>query len=333
MGPTRGFQPTPYRAEGVGLLSLLRFLTRLAEYCGKFDEWHGIIATDSKSILDTLFGVEQSKNDCQAIKKLNEIETLSPDSDVIVELQAALAALPGITLRHIKGHQDRKTSYDRLSLLAQLNVDADHLAGEYQQTHGCEKPPVLMSPNVRAHFVQEDVNITSNIATHIRHQSSCASLMEYIKRQQNWSETTLRSVNWEAHGKSMRNELPHRIHLVKLVHNILPINANIHRRHITKSQCLSCQNGIEDWTHVLRCPDESRSRWRGSLMTDLRAKCINEHTCPRVQDLLLDALRTWLDAPPPNDVPSRSSTLFLHVDKVDQPTECHRLVGTFPWTF
>jgi hypothetical protein len=120
MGPTRGFQPTPYRVEGVGLLSLLRFLTRLAEYTGKFDEWTGIIATDSKSILDTLFGVEQSKKDCQeAIKKFMEIKTLSPDWEVVVELQAALAILPGITLRLIKGHQDRKTSYERLSVLAQ----------------------------------------------------------------------------------------------------------------------------------------------------------------------------------------------------------------------
>jgi hypothetical protein len=38
MGPARGYQPTPYRAKGVGILSLLRFLIRLAEYACKFDQ-------------------------------------------------------------------------------------------------------------------------------------------------------------------------------------------------------------------------------------------------------------------------------------------------------
>ena len=162
MGPTRGFQPTPFRAEGVGLLSLLRFIIRLAEYTGKFEECQtGVIATDSKSILDTLFGIEQSKKVCQAIRKFKEIETLSPDWDIVEELQTTLAVLPGITLRQIKRHQDQKVRYE---LLAQLNVDVDHLAGKYQQTHGRARTHVLMSPNARSNFVHNDVTITSNIA-------------------------------------------------------------------------------------------------------------------------------------------------------------------------
>jgi hypothetical protein len=298
MGPARGYKPTPYRAEGVGMLSLLRFLIRLAEFTCKFDQWHGIIATDSKSLLDTLFGTALSAQDCQAIKTLQSTDALQADWDVVVEIHRALAVLPGITLRHIKGHQDRKTRYDNLTLLAQLNVDVDHLAGEYQQQHGRARPQVLMSPHARAHFVQNDVTITSNFSVSLRHHASSAPLMTYMQKRHNWTQATINAVNWEAHGNSLRRELKHRTHLIKLVHNILPTNAHIHRRDPFRCICPSCNREKEDWVHVLRCTERSRSIWRGSLLTDLHSFCVTEHTCPKLQNLLLDALRSWLRAPP-----------------------------------
>jgi hypothetical protein len=54
MGPASGRKPTSYRAEAYGLLSLLRFLIRLREFSHMHEEWSGEIATDSKSVLDTL---------------------------------------------------------------------------------------------------------------------------------------------------------------------------------------------------------------------------------------------------------------------------------------
>ena len=39
------------------------------------------------------------------------------------------------TFRHVKGHQDRTTEYSKLDLPAQLNCDADKLAGRYYHHH------------------------------------------------------------------------------------------------------------------------------------------------------------------------------------------------------
>ena len=58
MGPARGPCPTSYCAEAVGMLSVLRLLIRLSEYTAMHDPWSGIIGTDSKSVLDTLGGVQ-----------------------------------------------------------------------------------------------------------------------------------------------------------------------------------------------------------------------------------------------------------------------------------
>jgi hypothetical protein len=77
MGPARGFRPTPFRAEGVGLLALLRFLIRIvAEYTMMHEPWQGIFATDSKSLLDTLFGTEDPNTDRQAICNLPALDPL-----------------------------------------------------------------------------------------------------------------------------------------------------------------------------------------------------------------------------------------------------------------
>ena len=55
MGPSRGKVMDSYRAECSGLLSILRFLIRLAEFSDVFDDWSGVIGTDSQSMLDKLF--------------------------------------------------------------------------------------------------------------------------------------------------------------------------------------------------------------------------------------------------------------------------------------
>ena len=54
MGPARSASPHAYRSESFGLLSLLCILRRLAEFTGKHNQWVGIVATDSKSLVDTV---------------------------------------------------------------------------------------------------------------------------------------------------------------------------------------------------------------------------------------------------------------------------------------
>jgi hypothetical protein len=118
-GPVRGQRPTSFRAEGVGLLSLLRFLIRIAEYTMMHEPWTGIVATDSQSLLDTLFGSDCSPDNCQAYLNLPELQPLQAEWDVLVEIRHALESLPGIKFQYVKGHQDRKVSYLQLPLHAQ----------------------------------------------------------------------------------------------------------------------------------------------------------------------------------------------------------------------
>ncbi len=51
------------------------------------------------------------------------------------------------TLEHVKGHQDDHTPYEDLDLEAQLNMDADKEAGNYQRMHHTYCPIIPRLPH------------------------------------------------------------------------------------------------------------------------------------------------------------------------------------------
>lgn len=168
MGPARGPRPTSYRAEAVGLLSILRLLVRLAEYMVMSEPWNGIIGTDSKSVLDTLSGKQPDgqRADLHEPVKIDSdgvvLDVLCPEWDVLIEIQCALQLLSGIKLQFVKGRQDAAVAVHRLPLLAQLNVEADALATIYQQDNGGDRPisyPLAPEPTFSFSQVQSQVTM------------------------------------------------------------------------------------------------------------------------------------------------------------------------------
>ena len=173
MGPARSSKPNSYRSEGYGLLALLCFLHRLAEFIQLREPWQGVIATDSKSLIDTIYGPKYLQlGSIQATDFRRPLDPLSPEWDVVIGVQQLLKSMPRITLQHIKGHQDRTTDYHRLPLLAQLNVDADELANKYQQDHGSHQPNVLLTQWAGAHLIFPSGTVTSKYEKAIRYQAS-----------------------------------------------------------------------------------------------------------------------------------------------------------------
>ena len=51
-GPVRGFKPTSYRAEGYGMLSILRFVKHLQTYCDVTPTWKWTLTSDNISLVD-----------------------------------------------------------------------------------------------------------------------------------------------------------------------------------------------------------------------------------------------------------------------------------------
>jgi hypothetical protein len=166
MGPTRGATIDSYRAECTGMLSMLRFLLRIAQYTNKDEPWKGLIGTDSQSLLDRVY----KSDGAQSNKSLADLDVLGAEWDLLVEIQEALREMPGVDLIYVKGHQDDRVPYDRLPLMAQLNVDADRLAGKYNREHGACCPYAWMAPNTGALLLTDDGTLTSSFKAELRNR-------------------------------------------------------------------------------------------------------------------------------------------------------------------
>jgi hypothetical protein len=296
MGPSRGLRMDSYRAECSGMLSILRFLVRLGEYTNKAEEWSGIIGTDSQSMLKTLFG--QANVQAQiplGADHLLELDVMIAEWDLLIEIQTTLKTLPAVHLVHVKGHQDKESEYSTLPLLAQLNVEADTKAREYQADFGKAHPCTLLSPNagVLLHFPEG--TITAKVIPEVRRRVTGPPLQQYIQQRNHWSEQTMRVINWKAHAKALGTQIQHRVHFTKLVHDCLPTNHQLNKfTSENRKFCPACHLGQDETRdHILRCTHEDRVRWRVQFHADIQAFHTKESTSPVLQHLWRDAIHQW----------------------------------------
>lgn len=286
------------------MLSFLRFLIRMAEFSSYAEPWTGIIGTDtSQSVLDTLAGkAPEGETRQQQLQEpihiTGDTVTLDPlcaDWDVLlIEIQYALQQLPGLSIQYVKGHQDRTTAVGRLPLMAQLNVEADSMASLYQDLHGDYRPIVGLTPRSRAHLHFTSGTITSAYPAAIRREYSGDSLLEHIRIRNKWTEEITQSVNWDSHGTALSKHIQGRLHYSKLVHDILPTLAFLNKQDKGKRLCPCCNHPNETRDHILRCTAPTRNRWRHAFLTSLEKFCIEHHTAPELQNLLLESFRGWL---------------------------------------
>lgn len=301
MGPVSGSQPNSYRAEACGMLSLLLFLSRIAEFTSTTGQWEGVIATDSESLLNTLSGTKRMRiGDVEDPSEHNGtdviIDPMAPQWDVLIEIQAARKKYPGIILEYVKGHQDRTKPVATLPLLAQLNIQADHMASKYHELHLPRVQHALMSPRARVHLVGTEGTITSRQEEVIRLAWGKPPLLKWMRERHNWSEQITEQINWGAHGKALKKSSKQRHHLIKLVHDILPTTAQQNKYDGGRRTCPLCSCPNEDVDHILRCNHPSRIAWRKTFLEAIKDFCVESKTHHDIQQLLLQVLEQWIVA-------------------------------------
>jgi hypothetical protein len=104
--------------------------------------------------------------------------------EVIVQTvsQAKLIA----TYKYVRGHQDKKTAYNLLPFLAQLNVDADKYAGQYQQAYGSHRPIIPLSPTRPIALDLNGRTIHWNMKSEIQDAAHATPLLTRMTKQNKW---------------------------------------------------------------------------------------------------------------------------------------------------
>jgi hypothetical protein len=124
-GPAYGKQMKSYRAEGYGVLSLLRFIYQLYSFCQQPLPDALSLFCDSKSLLDKTRTYLQHS-------RFYPNTSLQPDWDVVQQIASTIRQFPHPPhLVHVKAHQDDAATFNDLEVESQLNVRANTLAKEY----------------------------------------------------------------------------------------------------------------------------------------------------------------------------------------------------------
>ena len=313
MGPARGRRMDSYRAECTGLLSILRFLIRLSQYTVTHEMPQGVIGTDSQSLLDKILP-NPTRGDQKTFEPV-KLDELTSEWDLLIEIQEGMRMLPRVSIIHVKGHQDDKHPYDRLPLLAQLNVDADKQAGRYQNQYGTPRPFVLLSTRSGAHLVHDTGTITGKYEDTIRLLATGPALKAKIQAKYAWSDHTMRTVNWHAHGRVFRSRKSSMVHTSKLVHDCLPTHALLNKFDFGHRKCPACEHPEETRDHILRCPHITRKKWRERWWSELDRFHAKANTSPILRHIFKEAITQWFDDCSPDIV----SPIFF-------PEETRRLI-------
>ena len=126
-------------------------------------------------------------------------------------------------LRFVKGHQDADCPYATLPLPAQLNVDADHLAGSYA-LHPTENPSIVpMIAGTAASLHLPSGTITTKHRSAIGRAAGTDTIQHYIQSKHKWTNTEFASINWTAHGRSVHCFYHKKQFIIKLIHEQLPL--------------------------------------------------------------------------------------------------------------
>jgi hypothetical protein len=145
-------QRSSYRAAGNGLLSVLQFIRLSQRRWGWTHSY--IIICDNQALVKIM--QEQVRQE-DAYPNL----TISAEWDILSKIRTALnhnMMQTSIQSRHIKGHADNDQPYNKLTLMQQLNVNANRLANEYIQHHQNGEyniVPILLTSGIQLHMEQQ----------------------------------------------------------------------------------------------------------------------------------------------------------------------------------
>ena len=293
-GPAYGAKPVSYRAEGYGILSILRFFFHLKK------QWH--VTNKFAVVCDNETMVKRANEKFNG-KAATPNSTLEAEWDLLAEIWTTLQELDDWSITWVKGHQDDKKPYANLDLKAQLNIDADALANQYitdNPNHPYQQVPLLPVSGVQLNLPIG--TITHKLKRELRVARTAPGLQQHLCTKFNWTAPVFDNIDWESFRRAMNRLDKHRVTLTKHVNDIVPVGRRVHRYDPKyPKSCITC--GIEEETasHLLECPQ--RAKRRNTCMQALRQhfqKENNKWDAPlELQELMFEGIKSVLEGRDP----------------------------------
>jgi len=198
-----------------------------------------------------------------------------------------------VKLHWVKGHSQAP----KKTVQEEMNITADELAGHYAICLDPSFPPnsyQIARPNYKIRLRYQNMVVTSKLYETLQTSLHSRPLCLHIMKKANISERVFDLINWEAFGTSFRRFTRNRkIHISKLVHQLLNTNKQNNMYYGSSSLCPCCQVEIETFSHVFKCKSPSASHHRTMALESLQKKLKNIHTPENMVIALLHGITQW----------------------------------------
>jgi ribonuclease HI len=198
-GPAFGHPMDSYRAEGYGHLSLLLYVTHLADCYRKPMPPNIHSLTDSESLIKTI------QRFIRRTRPVFPSDTMEPSWDIIQAVVRLQKRFEHYSIAHVKGHRDREVRPEDLTIQEQMNVEADRLAGEFQDESNHKDDLVPLIEGCGAQLSINGRTIISHQRRHTRQMRKTQWLRECLQRKLQLSDDTFDDIDWESHKSCVVN--------------------------------------------------------------------------------------------------------------------------------
>ena len=190
-GQASGANPRSFRAEGYGMLSILRLLYRLLQYYD-IPQIRGPVRMicDSESLITRIKTTINSKI-CRPRR------ALFSEADVKAGITDTLKLLKlNIRFQHVHSHPKKHHPNAPLSWDKTLNTRCDEIATQHLDKAATSKPLVPFIPASKAQLQVQGITITHHIPSQIRYLCSMQATKQYLCHRYSWNAITFDSVDW-----------------------------------------------------------------------------------------------------------------------------------------
>ena len=196
-GPSPGHRSTSFRAEACGLLSFCTFVCHAGKCTETQCQGNFSLCSDAKSMLDKIADVQTWTHDHASANMTGDWDVLQAIVNVLERFDASHK------LEHVKGCQDDVVACKDLSLPAQLNVDADELAGKFKHKHRQSKTECHLIKGSNVHSMAG--SITNWHTSNIRKIWTLPEIKKKICEKKESANDEWEAADWVAHGISLRD--------------------------------------------------------------------------------------------------------------------------------
>jgi hypothetical protein len=252
-GRAPGANPRSFRAEGYGILAILRLTYHLRSfYVTRNPNLRFRLYCDNESLLKRITA-------SSSLKRSIPRRFLFSEADVEMQILASLQALLAlVAFEHVEGHQDTKYPDEPLSWSAQLNQRCDEIATAHLDLATEPMPTVPFLPASTVSISVGAHTITHYIPTQFRTFDGLAGIRQHLCTHHEWEEPTIFDlVDWPVfHSASLATTFLKRLFGIKMIHFLLPLQKQQYQFRLSPSA--SCPSACG-------CPEEDWACWKQAL--------------------------------------------------------------------